>query len=277
MAKITPTWRSFRRRVTRIVVEELRCLFDWSLPGRRIYGLQPGDRFYIVAKVDIETPEPLYPCRPSEHREYYKTVYHLKQDYVDAIALKILKSDSERKAWRRYQEFLIAWHKGKTSKTWEEYLNAKERGIVRRVNNHLAKHSRRGDWESVKHKAFQEFPCQDKCMWTYPTGRFTTWLRTAEIKEALSRGHLIACHEALISVQGNEDRRQWAQLRREVFKRYGRRCMRCGSVTGEMHVDHIKPWRNFPNLRYDVNNLQVLCRTCHEWKGVHGLRRGVKG
>src|SRR5216683_2387363 len=186
MTEITPMWRSFRRRVSSVTVEELRRLFDWSLPGPRIYQLRPG--------------EPLYPCRPSERREISKGNYR--------------------------------------------------------------------EW--------QEFPCRDQNKWTYQTGRFTTWLRTAEMKEALSHGHLIACHEALIFVRGNEDRRRWAKLRREVFKRDGRRCMRCGSVNGEMHVDHIKPWQNFPELRYDVGNLQVLCRACHEWKGAQDRARGPR-
>jgi HNH endonuclease len=191
VAEISPISRSFRRRVKRITVEELRLLFDWSLSGTRIFHLQPGERFYIAAKVGVDAPEPLYPYRQGESRRVAK-----------------------------------------------------------------------GDY-----RQWQEFPCRDQDKWTYPRGRFTTWLRTAEIEQALSRGHLIACYEALIFLRGHEDRRRWAQLRREVFKRHGHRCMRCGSVDSELQVDHVKPWRSFPDLRYDVNNLQVLCRTCHERKG----------
>jgi 5-methylcytosine-specific restriction endonuclease McrA len=189
MAETVPAWRSFRRRISSLTVEELRPLYDWSLLGPRIYQLSQDKQFHIVAKVDVYTPEPLYPCRPSE----------------------------------------VRW---------------------------------------IQHKlSSQEFPDRDESKWTYPTGRFTTWLRTAEIKEALARGHLLKCHEALISIRGNEDRRRWERLRQQVFKRYGRRCMRCGRTSGEMHVDHIKPWRDFPELRYDQDNMQVLCCSCHEWKG----------
>jgi hypothetical protein len=49
-----------------VTVEELRLLFDWSLPGVRLYPLHQNDRFYIVAKVVVETDEPVYACRPSE-------------------------------------------------------------------------------------------------------------------------------------------------------------------------------------------------------------------
>ncbi len=65
----TPVWRTFRRRVTSVTIEELRLLFDWSLPGPRLYRLAQKDRFYVMAKVDVETDEPAYPYRPSEHRE----------------------------------------------------------------------------------------------------------------------------------------------------------------------------------------------------------------
>lgn len=171
-----PNWRAIHRRIRSITIDDLRLLFDWSLPGQRIYGLSQGKRFYIVAKCDVETPEPLYPCRTSEIQ-----------------------------------------------------------------NDH------------------------DKTEWNYPTGRFTTWLRTSEIKAALDRGHLVKCYEVNITIPGGLDKRRWAQLRRKVFQHYGKRCMRCGAV-GEMHVDHIKPWRNYPELRYEFRNLQVLCHTCHKWK-----------
>lgn len=286
MAGITPTWRSFRRRVRCIAVEELCRLFDWSLPGWRIYGLQRGERFYIVAKVDVETPEPLYPCRPSERRDYQQTVYRLKREYVDAAAQRLLKSAAEREAWRKYQEFLGAHEEGRTKGTWDEHLDATERDIVRRANERIRRHARKRDWEPAKVKAFHEFPCRDESKWTYPTGRFTTWLRTAEIRDALARGHVMRCHEVLISLRGNEDRTRWERLRTEVFKRYGRRCMRCGSTSGEMHVDHVKPWRDFPELRYNADNLQILYHACHEWKGrtdsentdfrPTGRKRGVR-
>ena len=62
----------------------------------------------------------------------------------------------------------------------------------------------------------------------------------------------------------------WRQLRMQVIKRYGRRCMCCGATpdTGAViHVDHIKPRKLFPQLALDFDNLQVLCGDCNHGKG----------
>lgn len=191
----TPAWRSLRRRVTRVTIEELRLLFDWSLPGARLYRLSQKDRFYIVAKVVVATDEPVYPCRPGEYRQV-------------------------------------------------------SRGSGVRVR--------------------QEFPCWDKGKSTYPTGRFTTWLATDEIRHALVHDRLIQCHELFIAMINVEHNRLWQKLRNQMFRLYGRTCMRCGCTIGEMHIDHVKPWSKYREGRYDPENLQVLCRDCHAWKTAQG-------
>lgn len=56
--------------------------------------------------------------------------------------------------------------------------------------------------------------------------------------------------------------RRWMALRAKVFKTYGKQCMKCGS-TENIEVDHIKPRSKFPELRWDFDNLQVLCRRCN--------------
>jgi 5-methylcytosine-specific restriction endonuclease McrA len=38
-----------------------------------------------------------------------------------------------------------------------------------------------------------------------------------------------------------------------------------------MHIDHVKLWSKYPELRYDAENLQVLCRECHAWKEAQGI------
>jgi hypothetical protein len=59
------------------------------------------------------------------------------------------------------------------------------------------------------------------------------------------------------------ERREWLELRYRVLRRYGRKCMSCERVGGEMHVDHIKPISVHPELALDEENLQVLCRDCN--------------
>ena len=120
---------------------ELRLLFDWSSPGGRRYQLRQKDRFYVVAKVVVETDEPVYPCRPSEYREV-------------------------------------------------------SGGSGVRVR--------------------QEFPCRDKGKSTYPTGRFTTWLLTDEIRHALAHDRLIQCHELFIAMINVEHNRLWQKLRNQI-------------------------------------------------------------
>jgi len=59
------------------------------------------------------------------------------------------------------------------------------------------------------------------------------------------------------------DTQKWRELRYQVFLRYGRECMLCGTTKGDMHVDHIKPKSRYPNLSLAFSNLQVLCRECN--------------
>jgi len=64
-------------------------------------------------------------------------------------------------------------------------------------------------------------------------------------------------------VNGFYETRQWQGLRYQVIRKYGRTCMACGTTTGEMHVDHIKPRSLYPNLELAFDNLQILCRACN--------------
>ena len=48
-------------------------------------------------------------------------------------------------------------------------------------------------------------------------------------------------------------------------------CQECGE-TKRLHAHHIKRWKDYPSLRYDLSNGITLCQTCHE--RAHG--RGFK-
>lgn len=60
----------------------------------------------------------------------------------------------------------------------------------------------------------------------------------------------------------------------------GARCQCCGASQKDgavLHVDHIKPRSKYPELEFDVNNLQVLCADCNigksnidetDWRGM---------
>ena len=55
-------------------------------------------------------------------------------------------------------------------------------------------------------------------------------------------------------------------VQREVFERDQRRCQRCGTTDGEMHLDHIHPWSKGGSNT--VDNLQILCARCNLAKGA---------
>ena len=52
-----------------------------------------------------------------------------------------------------------------------------------------------------------------------------------------------------------------AQLREQPLCKY---CMDTGKVQAANIVDHIQPHRGDEGLFYDPNNLQSLCKTCHD-------------
>jgi len=61
--------------------------------------------------------------------------------------------------------------------------------------------------------------------------------------------------------------KEWELLRKKTLRTYGLKCMKCGATKCELHVDHIKPRSKFPNLQFEFDNLQVLCRDCNMEKG----------
>lgn len=56
-----------------------------------------------------------------------------------------------------------------------------------------------------------------------------------------------------------------------VKDRDGWKCVECSS-TDRLHAHHIKRWKDYPELRYEVSNGVTLCHPCHE--KAHG--RGFK-
>lgn len=67
--------------------------------------------------------------------------------------------------------------------------------------------------------------------------------------------------------------RSWQRLRlrvladvgRDEFRRGGPLCA-CGAAATE--VDHVRPHRGDPDLFWDADNLQSLCKPCHSRKTV---------
>lgn len=68
-------------------------------------------------------------------------------------------------------------------------------------------------------------------------------------------------------------RKRLDSLRRRAKQRDSFTCQICGTKEHrcdtckqnvQMHIDHIKPVSEFPELAFDLNNVRTVCKTCHE-------------
>jgi hypothetical protein len=65
----------------------------------------------------------------------------------------------------------------------------------------------------------------------------------------------------------------WKQILKQVYQRDSFKCQRCDSVWRKeypLHAHHVKNWRDYPDNRFDFNNLITLCSKCHRW--VHSKK-----
>jgi 5-methylcytosine-specific restriction endonuclease McrA len=60
-----------------------------------------------------------------------------------------------------------------------------------------------------------------------------------------------------------KDDPQYATWRMLVFDRDNYKCQDCGAEKTYITAHHIKPWRDYVELRYDVSNGITLCPECH--------------
>jgi 5-methylcytosine-specific restriction endonuclease McrA len=62
---------------------------------------------------------------------------------------------------------------------------------------------------------------------------------------------------------------RWRRLRYATLRRFDGKCITCGRSAKDgciIEVDHIKPRSLFPQMAFDPENLQVLCRECNGGK-----------
>lgn len=69
-------------------------------------------------------------------------------------------------------------------------------------------------------------------------------------------------------------RQEYKDWRKAVFMRDRYTCQRCQKKGGYCIAHHIKPWAEYPDLRYDVSNGETLCEQCHDLE--HGKIRKPK-
>ena len=58
--------------------------------------------------------------------------------------------------------------------------------------------------------------------------------------------------------------KEYQEWRSDVFERDHYICQNCGQVGGSLNAHHIKSFKDYPDLRLDVNNGITLCLKCHK-------------
>jgi 5-methylcytosine-specific restriction endonuclease McrA len=67
-------------------------------------------------------------------------------------------------------------------------------------------------------------------------------------------------------IRKTKDHREWAN---NIYKRDNYTCQECGIKCRAKNIiaHHIKPFADYPEIRFDINNGITLCRSCH--KKIH--------
>jgi hypothetical protein len=95
---------------------------------------------------------------------------------------------------------------------------------------------------ATEHKKFCSKPCADKYGFRYSGEQHPNYRQDSRRKNR-SGSH-----------------NKWANA---VISRDAAICQHCGVTGVELHAHHIKSYRDYPELRFDVNNGLTLCFRCH--------------
>lgn len=67
---------------------------------------------------------------------------------------------------------------------------------------------------------------------------------------------------------------RYQRWRRMVLSRDNYTCCKCGSKE-RLETHHIKSFRHYPELRYELSNGLTLCNSCHRQTSNYGFKRNV--
>lgn len=73
-----------------------------------------------------------------------------------------------------------------------------------------------------------------------------------------------------LRLRKSEEYRLW---RVAVFERDSYTCVWCGIKGSILNADHIKPFCDYPELRFAIDNGRTLCAPCHRTTDTYGGRK----
>jgi len=67
------------------------------------------------------------------------------------------------------------------------------------------------------------------------------------------------------------------EMQGKVFERDDYTCQICGERGGDLQVDHIQSWADYPELRFKMDNCRTVCMSCHYYLTFkRKLPKGIK-
>ena len=112
--------------------------------------------------------------------------------------------------------------------------------------------------------------CSNKCVYENDEWRSLRRNWTLGEKSHFWKGGVTIIH------RGIRHTSEYQRARKQALKRDNYTCTLCGAKE-ELHVDHIKSFSIFKDLRCDLNNLRTLCFSCHKKTPSYGRNIGDNG
>lgn len=70
---------------------------------------------------------------------------------------------------------------------------------------------------------------------------------------------------------------EYIKWRKSVFERDHFTCQKCGKTHCNINAHHIYNWKDFENLRYNIDNGITLCEKCHiQFHSIYGKRNNTE-